>query len=72
MYLFGGCIGGYEDNCFNDMLILDTINMNWGKGSLVNAPTPRDVYGATLLPNQHIIYLGKQNNPYKIYIYTHI
>ena len=41
------------------MLILDTINLNWGKGSNVNVPTPRDAYGATLLPNQHIIYLGK-------------
>ncbi len=43
------------------MLILDTINLNWEKGSLVivNTPSPREAYGATLLPNQHIIYLGK-------------
>jgi len=58
MYLFGG----YDDKESNDMLIFDTINLNWGKGSLVDAPTPRDVYGATLLPNQQIIYLGKQRN----------
>jgi len=55
MYLFGG----YNGTRSNDMLILDTINLNWEKGSLVNAPTPRSYYGATLLPNQHIIYLGK-------------
>ncbi len=56
MYLFGG-YNGIED--INDMLILDTINFKWKKGSLVGAPSPREVYGATLLPNQHIIYLGK-------------
>ena len=39
----------------NDMLILDTINLNWRKGSIVNAPTPRNSYGATFLPSQHII-----------------
>jgi len=55
MYLFGG----YNGTRSNDMLILDTINLNWEKGSFVNAPTPRTRYGATLLPNQHIIYLGK-------------
>jgi len=41
------------------MLILDTINLNWKKGSSVNAPTPRIGYDATLLLSQHIIYLGK-------------
>jgi len=57
MYLFGG----YKSisDPLNDMFILDTINLNWGIGSSVNAPTPRYYYGATLLPNQHIIYLGK-------------
>ncbi|RIA87836.1 hypothetical protein C1645_739813 [Glomus cerebriforme] len=45
MYLWGG---------FNR----DTINISWGKGSLVNAPTPRSLYGATLLPNNNIIYMG--------------
>ena len=42
------------------MLILDTINLNWGKGSLVNAPSPRNYYGGALLPNNSIIYMGKQ------------
>ncbi|CAG8777214.1 16028_t:CDS:2, partial [Rhizophagus irregularis] len=38
-----------------------TINLNWGKGSIINAPTPRDRYGATLLPNNKIIYIGGRN-----------
>ncbi|RGB41048.1 hypothetical protein C1646_663347 [Rhizophagus diaphanus] len=42
------------------MLILNTINLNWEKGSLVNAPAPRCNYGATLLPNNKIIYMGGQ------------
>jgi len=59
MYLWGG---GYHnmENDVNDMIILDTINNVWGKGSLVGAPTPRDGYGATLLSNNNIIYMGKQ------------
>ena len=57
MYIFDGHTVKNEPI---DMLILDTMNLNWGKGSLVNAPTPRSFYGATLLPNQHIIYLGKE------------
>ena len=42
------------------MLILDTINLNWEQGSLVNAPTGSAQYSATLLPNNNIIYIGKQ------------
>jgi hypothetical protein len=41
------------------MLILDTINLSWGKGSLVGVPSERFRYGATLLPNQKIIYMGE-------------
>ncbi|RIA94326.1 hypothetical protein C1645_818133, partial [Glomus cerebriforme] len=55
MYLWGGMSG---DLFSNDMLILDTINLNWKEGSLIKAPTPRCQYGATLLPNNNIIYLG--------------
>ncbi|PKY48539.1 galactose oxidase [Rhizophagus irregularis] len=50
--------GGRTPIILNDMLILDTISLNWEKGSLVNAPTPRIFYGATLLPNDKIIYIG--------------
>ncbi|RIA85746.1 hypothetical protein C1645_879107 [Glomus cerebriforme] len=59
MYLFGGVtFDGVNFTFVNDMLILDTINLRWGKGSLVNVPTPRCYYGATLLPNNNIIYIG--------------
>ncbi|GBC05022.1 hypothetical protein RclHR1_00060035 [Rhizophagus clarus] len=58
MYLFGGRATNNIDGDLNDMLILDTINLSWGKGSLINAPTPRRNYGATLLPNNNI-YIGK-------------
>ncbi|RIA96736.1 hypothetical protein C1645_814920 [Glomus cerebriforme] len=48
-----------ENNEFvNDMLILDSINLSWGKGSTLNAPVPRNSYAATLLPNKNIIYIG--------------
>jgi N-acetylneuraminic acid mutarotase len=56
LYLFSGdTYYGYV----NDMLILNTINLNWEKGSSINAPTPRIQYGATLLPNNKIIYIGQ-------------
>jgi N-acetylneuraminic acid mutarotase len=56
MYLWGG----RDTSAVNDMIILDTINLSWGKGSLINAPPPRYNYGAVLLPNRKIIYIGKQ------------
>jgi len=56
MYFFGGSL---RNKTVNDMLILDTTHLNWEFGSQVNAPTPRVWYGATLLPSQHIIYLGE-------------
>jgi hypothetical protein len=58
MYLWSGkAVNGVDAN---DMLILDTINLSWAKGSSINAPTPRYNYGAVLLPDQGIIYMGKQ------------
>jgi hypothetical protein len=59
MYLWGGRINGTNANSANDMLILDTISLSWGEGSLVGSPSPRSVYGATLLPDNKIIYMGK-------------
>jgi len=56
MYLWGGYNG---TNSQNSMFILDTINLSWREGSLVGPPTPRFNYGATLLPNQTIIYIGE-------------
>ncbi|CAG8503378.1 8280_t:CDS:2 [Funneliformis caledonium] len=55
MYLFGGLIDGQLSN---DMLIFDTINMNFTTGSSVNAPSPRKHYGAALFDNQYIAYFG--------------
>ncbi|CAG8673380.1 11826_t:CDS:2 [Funneliformis caledonium] len=60
MFLFGGftfAIFNVNDYV-NDMTILDTINLRWEQGSSINAPTPRGYYGATLLPDQKIIYIG--------------
>ncbi|RIA84171.1 hypothetical protein C1645_742536 [Glomus cerebriforme] len=80
MYLWGGMevikenVDGRDGNYFNDMLILDTINLNWGRGSLVGAPTARYNYGATLLPNNNIIYMGGYNGAdltlYQVYLYN--
>jgi hypothetical protein len=57
MYLWSGSDmkGGFANN----MLILDTINLSWGNGSLIGAPSPRSDYSAVLLPNDKIIYMGK-------------
>ncbi|RGB38567.1 hypothetical protein C1646_665279 [Rhizophagus diaphanus] len=60
VYLWGGRM--IVEVFLNDMLILDTINLSWNKGSIVNAPTPRVYYGATLLPNNRIIYIGGYND----------
>ena len=57
MYLWGG-FNGSEGT--NDMLILDTINLILGNGSLVEAPTPRFNYGAILTTNNSIIYIDKK------------
>jgi hypothetical protein len=67
MYLWSG----YDDannKYVNDMLILDTINLVWGKGNLVGVPTGRDDYGAVLLPDNSIIYIGKQVIPVFYYL----
>ncbi|PKK71251.1 hypothetical protein RhiirC2_828473 [Rhizophagus irregularis] len=58
MYLWSGAT---NTDYVNEMLILDTINLNWSKGSIINAPTPRINYGTILLPNNKIIYIGGSN-----------
>jgi hypothetical protein len=60
MYLWGGRVNATTTNNVNDMLILDTMNLSWGKGSSVGAPSSRLSYGAALLSDQSIIYIGKQ------------
>jgi hypothetical protein len=67
MYLWGGG-DAKNNNGTNSMIILDTINLIWGEGTLVGAPIPRITYGAVLLPDQTIIYIGN----YFIIIYTSI
>ncbi|PKK74255.1 galactose oxidase [Rhizophagus irregularis] len=58
-YLWSGNI---DVGISNNMLILDTINLNWEMGSIVNAPSSRCNYGAALLPNNKIIYVGGMND----------
>ncbi|GBB99631.1 hypothetical protein RclHR1_03590006 [Rhizophagus clarus] len=78
MYIWGGMevIDGINANYVNDMLILDTMNLSWGQGSLIGAPTARGNYGAALLPNNNIIYMGGFNGkvlPFnQIYLYDTI
>ncbi|CAG8721767.1 11103_t:CDS:2 [Rhizophagus irregularis] len=52
MYLWSG-----ETNTdyVNEMLILDTINLNWSKGSIINAPNPRINYGTGLILSEYDI-----------------
>ncbi|RIA83036.1 hypothetical protein C1645_880736 [Glomus cerebriforme] len=58
MYLWGRLKGALRGP--NDMLIIDTINLSLSSkmGSLSDAPILRYNYGATLLPNNNIIYMG--------------
>ncbi|RIA96729.1 hypothetical protein C1645_871835 [Glomus cerebriforme] len=80
MYLWSGLV--FDNNpkgkltLADDMLILDTINLNWGKGSSVGAPTPRFNYAAVMLANNSIIYLGGYGNKElelsEVYIYDTI
>jgi hypothetical protein len=58
MYLWGGV----EEKILyqKEMYIFDTVNLNWKIGNLVGAPTTRINCGAVFLPNNKIIYMGKQ------------
>ncbi|RGB30093.1 hypothetical protein C1646_671952 [Rhizophagus diaphanus] len=62
MYLWSGVT---NTDYVNEMLILDTINLNWSKGNIINTLTPRSNYGAILLLNNKIIYIGG-NDDYTI------
>jgi hypothetical protein len=58
MYLWGGLTT--DKRFINVMLFLDTINLSFGKGSLIDGPpSGRYDYSAVLLPNNKIIYIGK-------------
>ncbi len=57
IYIFSGRMYNGENIFFNNFDILDTINLNWEVGSLINAPPPRFMYTATLV-NGVIYYIG--------------
>jgi hypothetical protein len=72
MYLFGGFVlqnKNVENNYVDDMVILNTVDFTFTKGSSSNAPTPRGYYGAVLL-NQTILYIGKEKLFLKVLIIT--
>jgi hypothetical protein len=66
MYLYGGFL--YDKDKYDqgdyagDMAILDTVNFSFSQGSSTNAPTPRGYFGAVLLQNQKILYIGKKKS----------
>ncbi|RIA90350.1 hypothetical protein C1645_823485 [Glomus cerebriforme] len=59
IYMFGGQIGSDNNAVFPNNLfdILDTVNLNWQVGSLVNSPINRSYYTATLVDGV-IYYIG--------------
>ncbi|CAB5343147.1 unnamed protein product [Rhizophagus irregularis] len=59
IYLFGGYPFTYN---VNDMFIINSNNLSWKKANSTNSPFPRSQYGAVLLPNKFIIYMGGYNN----------
>ncbi|CAB4393083.1 unnamed protein product [Rhizophagus irregularis] len=71
MYLWGGL--DIYMNVNNDMLILDTVNLVWSKGSF--APTTIISNAAILLPDNKIIYMNLDvlsDNKLQVYIYDTI
>ena len=61
IYIFGGFSNEYlgtTERTFNDMLILDTVNLIWSYGSIINVPNKRVSYSATILTNGVIVYIG--------------
>ncbi len=62
IYVFGGVIdsetGSEINQYFNDMIILNTNDLTWSYGPIINAPSRRYGYTATLLSDGTIIYIG--------------
>ncbi|CAI2191165.1 9876_t:CDS:2, partial [Funneliformis geosporum] len=71
IYVFGGgadkSIGSNITQIFNDMAILNTVNLTWSYGPIVNAPTPRVDYTATLLSDGVIVYIGGREYIYGVF-----
>ncbi|EXX71349.1 uncharacterized protein OCT59_011307 [Rhizophagus irregularis] len=66
MYLWSGL--DIRTNVYSDMLILDTVNLVWGKGSFASIRSMS--YAATLLPDNNIIYMDLLD--LQVYIYDTI
>ncbi|CAI2174419.1 12457_t:CDS:1 [Funneliformis geosporum] len=62
IYVFGGLadkfVGSNVVQYFNDMIILNTIDLTWSYGPVANAPLKRVLYTATILPGGEILYIG--------------
>ncbi|CAI2197946.1 19760_t:CDS:1, partial [Funneliformis geosporum] len=62
IYVFGGgadhYIGSTNVQFLNDMAILNTSDLIWSYGPIINAPLPRVGYTATKLSNGVIVYIG--------------
>ena len=59
IYVFGGFSSeGYSNRYTNRMFILDQVNSAFIEANSIKAPSPRAQYGAVILPNQSIIYMG--------------
>ncbi|CAG8767105.1 6011_t:CDS:2, partial [Acaulospora colombiana] len=62
IYVFGGYADsfiGYNGSTFyNDLIVINSISLTYSLESLVNAPTSRSDYTATMLPSGVIVYIG--------------
>ncbi len=56
MYIFGGTFN--NTLFFNDMAVLDTVELSWSISIPANSPNSRVGYTATLLSNGIIVYIG--------------
>src|ERR1044072_4782389 len=56
IYFFGGSVVN-PNTYYNDMFILDSINLSWKKSNSINPPSPRDNDVAEFLPDKTIIYM---------------
>ncbi|CAI2166937.1 11077_t:CDS:2 [Funneliformis geosporum] len=61
IYAFGGREGLMY---FNDMVLLNTSEFKWSYGPIINAPSIKHSYTATILPNGVIVFIGGRE-PFK-------
>ncbi len=62
IYVFGGgadsFVGSETVQYFNDMIILNTNDLTWSYGPIINAPLRQYAYTATLISDSMIVYIG--------------